>query len=85
VDAHDFELLFEGVAVNPITISQQILRCAVERKGFDDLLRGPFCSGMRRYVDVDDASSDPPSDGGGLQLISATSSLASNCISLLPD
>src|SRR5262249_45467052 len=57
VDIHDFDLLAELVSVDPITISQQIFRCGVERKGFQHLLRGPFPRGMSRDVEVDDASS----------------------------
>jgi len=42
VDVHDFELLAEFVSVDPITISQEILWCAVKGEGFDDLLCGPL-------------------------------------------
>src|SRR5215467_2264106 len=45
-DIHDFDLLAELLPVDPITISQQIFRCGVERKGFQHLLRGPFPRGM---------------------------------------
>src|SRR5215510_12530921 len=57
VDIHDFDLLAELLPVDPITISQQIFRCGVERKGFEHLLRGPFRRGMSRDVVVDNASS----------------------------
>src|SRR5262249_35111762 len=57
VDIHDFDLLAELLPVDPITISQQIFRCGVERKGFQHLLRGPFSRGMSRDVEVDNASS----------------------------
>src|SRR5262249_44510941 len=38
------------------TVSQQILRCGVERKGFEHLLRGPFSRSMSRDIEVDNAS-----------------------------
>src|SRR5215813_6975845 len=57
VDIHDFDLLAELLSVDAITISQQIFRCSVERKGFEHLLRGPFSRGMSRDVEVDNASS----------------------------
>src|SRR5262249_41758557 len=57
VDIHDFDLLAELLPVDPITISQQIFRCGVERKGFEHLLRGPFTRRMSRDVEVDNASS----------------------------
>ena len=59
-DVHDFNLLAELASINAISIPQQIFRCAVERKRFDDLLCGPFCSGMSRDVEVDDASAIVP-------------------------
>ena len=42
----------ELLSVDPITISQQISRCCVERKGFEDLLRSPFGRRMNRDVKV---------------------------------
>ena len=45
-DAQRFDLLPEFVSVNPISVSQQVFRCAVEWKGFDQLL----CSPGRRRV-----------------------------------
>jgi hypothetical protein len=50
-------LLAELLPVDPITISQQIFPCGVERKGFEHLLRGPFRRRMSRDVEVDNASS----------------------------
>src|SRR5215471_2520006 len=55
-DIHDFDLLAELLPVDPITISQQIFRCGVERKGFQHLLRGPFRRRMSRDIEMDDAS-----------------------------
>src|SRR5215471_16218414 len=49
-DIHDFDLFAELLSVDPITISQQIFRCCVERKGFEHLLRGPFRSRMGSHV-----------------------------------
>jgi hypothetical protein len=50
VDIHDFDVLAELLPVDPITISQQIFWCGVERKGFEHLLRGPFRRRMSRDV-----------------------------------
>src|SRR5215510_13418576 len=55
-DIHDFDLLAELLPVDTITISQQIFRCGVERKGFEHLLRGPFNRRMSRDIEVDNAS-----------------------------
>jgi len=46
LDAHHLDLFSEIASVDSITVSQEIFRCAVERKGFDDLLRGPLCGRM---------------------------------------
>src|SRR5262249_52781566 len=59
-DVHDFNLLAELASINAISIPQQIFRCAVERKRFDDLLCCPFCSGMSHDVEVDDTSAIVP-------------------------
>jgi hypothetical protein len=56
VDVHDFELLSEFVPVDPITISQEILWCAVKGEGFDDLLCGPLRCRMDRHVELKDGS-----------------------------
>src|SRR5215831_8385507 len=50
LDIQDFDLLAELLSVDPITISQQIFRCGVERKGFEHLLRSPFRSRMGSHV-----------------------------------
>src|SRR4030095_17244296 len=56
VDVHDFESLAEFVSVGPIAISQEILWCAVQGEGFDDLMCGPLCCRMDRHVEMKDAS-----------------------------
>ena len=56
MDVHDFELLSEFVPVDPITISQEILWCAVKGEGFNDLLGGPLRRRMDRHVEMKDAS-----------------------------
>src|SRR4030095_12661091 len=53
-DAHHLDLLSEIASVYSITVSQEIFRCAVERKGFDDLLRSPLCGRMSGDVNMDD-------------------------------
>src|SRR5690349_11559977 len=52
---HDFDLLAKFMAINAITISQEIFRCCVKGKGFDDLLSGPFRRWMSGNVEVEDA------------------------------
>jgi len=44
------------VTVDPIAVSQEVLRSAVKRKRFDDLLPGPFRCRMGGDVEVRDAS-----------------------------
>src|SRR5262245_12067364 len=56
-DIHYRDLIAELVAIDPISISQQIARCGVEREGFQHLLRSPFGRWMSRDVEVDNASS----------------------------
>jgi hypothetical protein len=43
-------LVAELLAIDSITISQQILRGCVEREGFEHLLRRPLSRRMRRDV-----------------------------------
>src|SRR5262249_30637872 len=47
----------ELLVIDSITISQQISRRGIKRKGFEHLLRSPFRRGMSCDVEVDDASS----------------------------
>ena len=56
MDVHDFESLSEFVPVDPITISQEIIWCAVKGKGFDDLLGSPLRCRMDRHVEMRDTS-----------------------------
>ena len=53
---HNGDLVAEFLAVDSITISQQISWCGVERKGFPHLLRRPFRGGVSCDVKVDDTS-----------------------------
>src|SRR5262245_20330263 len=56
-DIHDCNLVAELLSIDPIPISQQIARRRIERKGFQQLLRGPFSRWMSRDIKVDNASS----------------------------
>ena len=56
MDVHDFESLSEFVSIDPITISQEILWCAVKGEGFDDLMCGPLRCRTDRHVEMKDAS-----------------------------
>lgn len=56
MDTHRFELLVEIPSVNSVIIPEQISRCAVERERFHDLLCSPFRSGMRRHIEMKNAS-----------------------------
>ena len=57
VDIHDCNLFAELLSVDPITISQQIFRCCVERKGLEHLMRSPFSRRMSRDIKEKNASS----------------------------
>src|SRR5262249_17108951 len=57
IDIHGCDLVTELLSVDAITISQQISRCGVERKGFEHLVRRPFSCRMTRDVKVDNTSS----------------------------
>src|SRR5215467_5020002 len=56
-DIHCRDLVAELLAIDSISISEQILRCALEWKGFEHLLRRPFSRWMSCDVEVHDASS----------------------------
>src|SRR5262249_7603899 len=56
-DIHYRELVAELLAIDSISISQQISRCGIKRKGFEHLLRRPFRRRMSGDVEVHDASS----------------------------
>src|SRR5215469_8413954 len=51
------DLIAELLAIDSISISQQISRRGIKRKGFDYLLRRPFRRWMSCDVEVHDASS----------------------------
>src|SRR5215472_10812002 len=56
-DIHCGDLLAELLAIDSISISQQISRRGIKRKGFEYLLRRPFRRWMSCDVEVPDASS----------------------------
>jgi hypothetical protein len=49
-------LIDEGLAEDPVAVSQQVVRCGVPRKSFAELLGGPLSGGMSRYVEMDDTA-----------------------------
>src|SRR5262245_60469398 len=56
-DIHYRDLVVELLAIDPISISQQISRRGIKRKGFEQLLRRPLSRWMSCDVEVHDASS----------------------------
>jgi hypothetical protein len=56
-DIHYCNLVAELLAIDSISISQQISRRGIKRKGFEHLLRRPFCRWVSCDVEVHDASS----------------------------
>src|SRR5260370_39755059 len=56
LDAHACEPVAEGVAVDSIAISHQVLRYAVFWELFADLLSGPGGGRMLRHVEMQDQS-----------------------------
>src|SRR5215471_20747914 len=56
-DIHCRDLVVELLAIDSISISQQISRRGIKRKGFEHLLRRPFRRWMSCHVEVHDASS----------------------------
>ncbi len=54
LNAHSFDRVVEPMTVNPISVSNQIAWRRVVRKGFDDLLSGPFCRWMLRDIEVNE-------------------------------
>src|SRR5215831_8628706 len=56
-DIHCGDLVAELLAIDSISISQQISRRGIKRKGFEHLLRRPFRRWMSGDVEVHDASS----------------------------
>jgi len=56
-DIHYRDLIAKLLAIDSISISQQISRRGIKRKGFEHLLRRPFRRWMSCDVEVHDASS----------------------------
>src|ERR1051326_5326081 len=56
VDSHSLNPVPEMATVNSITVSYQILRRTIFWQGFDDLLRRPFCRGMLRHIEMQQAA-----------------------------
>src|SRR5262245_33592526 len=56
-DIHYRDLVAELLAIDSISIAQQISRRRIKRKGFEHLLRRPFSGGMSCDVEVHDAAS----------------------------
>src|SRR5262245_3409599 len=57
LDIHCRDLVAELLAIDSISISQQISRRGIKRKGFEHLLRRPFSRWMSCDVEVHDAPS----------------------------
>ena len=56
LDAHASEPVAEGVAVDSIAISHQVLRHTVFLERLDDLVSGPGVGRMLRHVEMQDTS-----------------------------
>ena len=54
LDANRPNPFLKLIAVNPVSIPQKISRFAAIGEGLDDLLAGPACGGMFRYVEMHD-------------------------------
>ena len=55
-DSHSVNPVSEMATVNSITVSNQISRCRIVWKRFNDLLRRPFCRGMLSHIEMQDAA-----------------------------
>ncbi len=55
-DIHDGDLIAELVAIDPVSISQQIAWRGIERKSFQHLVGSPFRRGMSCDVEVNNAA-----------------------------
>ena len=54
--AHILDALSKKIAIDAISIPKQVSWRSVPRERLDNLLRGPFGSGILRYVEVHDAT-----------------------------
>src|SRR2546427_11205172 len=52
VNAHSLNPVPEMAPVNSVTVPNQISRHNIFGECFDDLLRGPFCRGMLRHIEM---------------------------------
>jgi hypothetical protein len=55
LDANRLNPLHKFFPVDPVTIAQKIPWFAAVGKGLDNLLTGPSCGGMFRYIEMHDA------------------------------
>ena len=56
VNAHSLNPVPEMATVNSVTVPNQISRHNIFGECFDDLLRGPFCRGMLRHIEMQHAA-----------------------------
>src|SRR6266478_1700363 len=52
-NAHSLNPAAELITVDSVSVTDQIARCSVFRKRFDDLLSRPFRGGMFGHIEVD--------------------------------
>ena len=55
-DSHDFHLLYELLAEDPVPIPQEIAGCRLSREGLPELVRRPFCGRVGGDAEVENAS-----------------------------
>ena len=53
-DSHRFYAPSKPIPIDAIAIPQNVFWCSIPRKGFDNLLRRPFCGRVLGYVEVND-------------------------------
>ena len=56
LNAHSMNPSSEIAALNSVTVPYQISRHSIFWERFDNLLRGPFCRGMLRHIEMQDAA-----------------------------
>lgn len=55
-------MVAKAISVNAVAVPQQVFRCGVEGKRFDDLLCCPCCRRMSRNVEMNDLTAIMPAD-----------------------